>query len=192
MRRSLFALPLISVLSVAAACDDSTGPDITPILVADTVLIASPIAGNEDMPNALDITGDGAGGVYGGRFTDRQADILQWDFAIRFRDGKLALLPPGALKIVSAASITPALEGQTFAGLEQAPSQSVFVDDEPVFLTEGAVYAARSRNALSAFGSTCPQFAKIEAIDVDLATGRVTLGILTNERCGDPRLVPVE
>jgi hypothetical protein len=61
-----------------------------------------------------------------------------------------------------------------------------------VVLTEGAVYAARSRNAISAFGSSCPQFAKIKAVDVDLATGRVQLGILTNERCGDPRLVPVD
>lgn len=192
MRRFLIAIPLISALSIVAACDDSTGPQVTPILVGDTVLIAAPIAGNEELPNALDITGDGAGGVYGGRFTDRQSDVLQWDFAIRVRDGKLALLPPGALEILSAASITRALEGQTFAGLKEAPSQSQFVDDEPVVLTQGAVYAARSRNALSAFGSTCPQFAKIEAIEVNQVTGRVRLGILTNERCGDPRLVPVE
>jgi hypothetical protein len=178
---------------LAAACgEDSTGFDITPILVADTFVIAAPIAGNEEMPNAMDITGDGAGGVYGGRFTDRPGDILQWDFAIRLRDGQLALLPPGALSISSGAAITPALQGQTFEGLEQVPSLSTFISDQPVVLTEGSVYAARSRNAVSAFGSTCPQFAKIKAIDVDLATGRVELGVLTNERCGDPRLVPVE
>lgn len=194
MRRFLIALPLISALSIAAACDDSTGPQFTPILVGDTVVIAAPIPGNEDLPNALDITGDGAGGVYGGRFTDRQSDVLQWDFAIRYSDGKLALLPPSAppLRITSAASLTRALEGQTFAGLEQVPSLNQFVDDEPVLLTQGAVYAARSRNAISAYGSTCPQFAKIEAIEVDQVTGRVRLGIVTNERCGDPRLVPVE
>lgn len=193
MRRFLFGLPFLSALLFAAACGDSTGPDITPILVGDTVMIAAPeIAGNENLPNALDITGDGAGGVFGGRFTDRPGDILQWDFAIRVRNGQLALLPPGALTISSAASITAALQGQTFEGLQQAPSQSLFIDDEPVVLTEGAVYAARSRNAISAFGTVCPQFAKIKAIDVDLATGRVELGIITNERCGDPRLVPVE
>jgi hypothetical protein len=199
VRRFLIALPLISALAIAAACDDSTGPQYLPILVGDTVEIAAPIDGNaapidgnEELPNALDITGDGAGGVYGGRFTDRQADVLQWDFAIRFREGKLALLPPGALDILSAASLTRALEGQTFTGLEQAPSQSQFVDDEPVFLIQGAIYAARSRNAVSAFGTTCPQFAKIEAIEVDQVTGRARLGIVTNERCGDPRLVPVE
>lgn len=199
MRRALLVVPVLATLILAAGCGDSTGASITPILVGDTVVIGAPvddngdpIAGNEDTPNAIDITGDGAGGVFGGRFTDSPADALQWDFALRIRDGQLALLPAAALDIQSRAALTQALQGQTFEGLREAPGQSSFITTEPIVLTEGAVYAARSRDAVSAFGTTCPQFAKIKALDVDLTTGRAEIAIMTNERCGDPRLVPTE
>ncbi len=193
MRRALLALPVLSILLLAAGCGDSTGVSITPILVGDTVTIGAPtVPGNDEIPSAIDITGDGAGGVFGGRFPERPADALQWDFALRVRDGQLALLPAAVFTIGSRAALTPALQGQTFEGLREAPGQSAFITNEAVVLTEGAVYAARSRDAVSAFGTTCPQFAKIKAIEVNQTTGRVTLGILTNERCGDPRLVPTE
>src|SRR5690554_1703483 len=97
VRRALLAVPVLSTLLLAAGCGDSTGVSITPILVADTVVIGAPIdangdpiAGNENTPNALDVTGDGAGRIVGGRFTDRSGDALQWDFALRFREGQLA------------------------------------------------------------------------------------------------------
>lgn len=198
MSRALLVVSVVSTFILAAGCSDATGVDVTPILVGDTVVIGAPgVAGNENFPNALDITGNGEGGVIGGRFTDSSADALQWDFALRVCDGEyvvcdgqFALLPQAALTIASRAAITEALPGQTFEGLQEAPSPSTFVTEEPVVLTEGAIHAARSRDAISAFGTSCPQFAKIKVIDVDSLTGRVELAILTNERCGDPRLVP--
>lgn len=192
-RNSLFILVPITAAFIAG-CGDSSGLDLTPRLVAGTAIVAAPIAGNEELPTALDVTADGAGGIFGGRFPERVADAEAWDFAVRIRDGQLVLIPARGIGVESSAqlraSITRALSGETFAGLREAPGQSTFVSDSAVVLTEGAVYVARSRDVISRFGSACPQYAKLSPLDVDVETGRATIDIVTNVGCADPRLVP--
>lgn len=191
MGRILAILALLAGASLVG-CDDPTGFNLTPILVGDTVLIAAPtVAGNEDLPQALDITGDGAGGVVGGRFPERSADALQWDFLLRVEEGQLVLVPARVIGVPSRAAMTQPLPGETFEDLREAPGQSTFTSTESIPLVEGQVYAARSRDLFNAFGQECPQFAKIKPLEVDVATGRARFAILTNERCGDPRLAPV-
>jgi hypothetical protein len=178
-----------SFLVVLAACEDPNAFRIDPILVASTVEVAAPLPGNEALPTALDVTGDGAGGVRGGRFPERPSDALEWDFLVRVRNGEIVLVPGRAIGLDSRAALTPPLIGETLESLREAPAQRTFVMDSAIVMRVGQVYAARSREA---FGFVCPgpQFSKFEAVEVDPAAGRLRLMIVTNERCGDPRLVP--
>ncbi len=168
-------------------CSDSTGLDFAPILVSDTVLLA--VAPNSELPTALDVTADGLGGIHGGRFPGRPADALQWALVVRNREGPITLLPARALGISSGAAITPAITGQTFEGLREAPGASTFVLTEPVVMQVGSVYVIRSREISGTLGLTCIQYAKVQPLEVDRAAGTLRLRIVTNEQCGDPRLV---
>lgn len=185
--RYLAVLGTLGSLVLTAACDDSTGFRIDPLLTTDTVEIAAPTAQNADLPTALDVTVMGVG-IRGGRFPERASDAGEWDFALRVRGGELVLLPARALGLESRASITRALPNQTFDSLVEAPGSSSFVSDSAVVLREGSVYAARSRATRSDFGGACEQYAKLQPLTVDRALARVRLQITTNERCGDPRL----
>ena len=180
--------PAIAALITLTGCD-STDFDLSPVMVSDTVLVAAPIAGNEALPTALDVSTDGAGGIWGGRFPERSVDALQWDFAVRIRDGQVALVPQGALGVQSGAALTPALVGETLEGLREAPGQTTFIATEAVTMETGRVYAARTRNALPVFGSGCTQFSKISPLEIDQSAGRVRIAVTTNQRCNDPRLV---
>ena len=174
---------------VLAACGDE-GFDLSPLLVSDTFDLAAPtFPANEGLPTALDIKGDGLGGIFGGRFPERPAHALEWDFLVRVREGQVVLVPPGAVGVSSRASITRALPGETLEGLREAPGQSTFIADSAVALQQGGVYVARSRASVDQFGGECSQYAKLSPLEVNAATGRTRIAITTNERCSDPRLV---
>lgn len=193
MRRFLAPLPL-AVLALLTACEDDQFR-IDPLLTTDTVTIAAPQAGST-LPSALDVTAAG-GVIQGGRFPEQVRDAEQFDLVLRRRDGQLAFVPAGVLGLrdlrgdTSRAGITQPLNGQTFAGLEEAPERNAFVTDRPVPVQQGAVYAVRSRVVSCGF-SGGEQYAKLQPLDVEPATGTVTLQITTNERCQDTRLVEPE
>jgi hypothetical protein len=185
--------PAALVAVTLAACRDSTGFELHPLLVTDTVLVAAPLPHNSGLPTALDVTSDGFGGVNGGRFPERSGDALEWDFVPRIRGGELVLIPARGVGVVeSRAALTPPIPGETFAGLREAPGQGSFVTDSPIAMRVGNVYAARSREAAGGFFGTCVQFAKLEPLAVDAASGHLRILITTNERCGDPRLAPID
>lgn len=191
--RSVKTLPLgmlAAMVIVAAGCDDSTGLDVNPVLVSDTLTIAAPIPQNLGRPSAVDLSGDGGFGIMGPRFPEQVADALRWDLTLRLRDGTLFLMPPGAIGDASSrAAITPAIAGQTFEGLREIPGQSTFRTDTAIALQVGPVYAARTR-VLNSFG--CIQFSKIRALALDPVAATAHLEVVTNEQCSDPRLVAVD
>lgn len=189
LRNSLVAF-LFLAAAFAAGCDDGTGFDFRPILVDDTVIVAAPIPQTAGLPTALDITSDGFGGVYGGRFPERPRDALEWDFLVRIEDGEIVLVPGVAAGIpTSRSAITPPIEGETFESLRETPGQSTFRSDTAIAMVEGAVYAARSR---ASTGSGCNQFAKMEPLRVDVENGILEIQLVTNQLCGDLRLVPLD
>jgi hypothetical protein len=184
-----FAVFALVGSALLTACGDSTGFRIDPVLVTDTVEIATPTSQNVDLPTALDITSpDNGATIRGGRFPEQASDAGEFDFALRARGGELVLVPAGALGLQSRASITRALPNTTFAGLVEAPGRTSFVSDSAVALQVGSVYAARSRLISGGFGGSCEQFAKLQPLAIDPALGRVRLLITTNARCSDPRL----
>jgi hypothetical protein len=191
--RWIASLGLSVVLVASGGCDDSTGLDFDPVLVSDTTTVAAPIPQNASLPTALDVTSDGAFGIHGGRFPELIRDALEWDFAVRLEGGQLVLIPAQGIGVTnSRAALTPPIPGAVFEELREAPGQSTFSVDSAIVMQEGAVYVARSRETVNAFGVGCIQFSKIQPLDVDVAAGRVHLRMVTNERCGDPRLVTVD
>lgn len=184
----ILALALLGAI-VAAGCDDSTGLDITPILVSDTVTIAAPTPQNEGRPTAMDISGDGAFGIGGPRFPEEISDALAWDLTLRLVDGQLYLLPQGAVGIAgSRAAITPPIVGQTFEGMREIPGQSTFRTDSAVAIQPGLLFAVRSRDV----GFGCVQFAKLQPLIVDVVAATAHFRVVTNEQCSDPRLSMVD
>ena len=190
MSRNTLGTLILGTCLAFAGCDDSTF-DLSPILTSDTVWLATPERpGNDTIPTALDVTSNGAGGLWGGRFPERVSDALAWDFLVRIRDGQMVLMPPGVLGLASRASITAAIPGETLEGLREAPGQSSFISDDVVPMQKGSVYVARSRDSADQFGGSCAQYAKLSPVEIDAAAGRVRIALTTNERCSDPRLVP--
>ncbi len=182
--RHIAALAVIA-LSLTA-CDDPNFR-IDPLLATDTVEVFAPTADNAGRPTALDVTSFQLF-IHGPRFPERAAEAELWDFAVRIREGQLTLVPASVLGLTSRAAIAGPLVGETFGGLREAPVPAAFVMTEPVVMRVGEVYAARSRDTGAGYGA-CNQYAKFQPLEVDVATGRLRLQIITNERCGDLRLV---
>jgi hypothetical protein len=190
--KRLAAGALATACVIAAGCDDGTGFDFPTVLVEDTVVVAAPLPQNDDLPTALDImSNDDSGDVGGGRFPEWSRDALRWDFLVRVEDGELVLLPDSAAGVGgTGAALTPPIEDATFETLLEVPGPSSFVRSDGVAMVVGAVYAARSRVVNPATG--CFQYAKLEPLQVDVEEGLLEVQIVTNQRCGDGRLVPPE
>lgn len=176
----------LGAFALLAGCDDSTGFEINPLLVTDTVEVFAPIPANADRPSALDISSCNTA-IRGARFPDRAADATEFDFAVRQRGGELVFVPASVLGLTSRASITPPLQNQTFESLVEAPAAGEFVSDSTVAIRPGGIYAARSRDVSCGFGGGT-QYAKLQVLSVDPAAGIVRLRVVTNERFNDLRL----
>lgn len=185
MRRTSY-LPLFLTIFLAAACEDTSGFRVDPLISNDTIEVAAPTSGTS-LPTAIDVTATG-GRIGGGRFPERQIDAERWDVAIRVRNGALVFVPSSALGLGNTAGITEALAGRTFDSVIEAPGSGSFVTDREVVIQEGAVYVVRSRSVPCGFGATS-LYAKIQPLEVSPEEERVRLQITTNEVCGDPRLV---
>lgn len=113
-----------------------------------------------------------------------------WDLALDTREGDLVILPPGALGVDSRARIAP-LDGLALADVQEAPSDSaVYVSAGAVPVRSGTVYVVRTGQRTGSFGSRCVYYAKMEAVDIDVAEGRLRFRHVTNPVCNDRRLVP--
>jgi hypothetical protein len=185
---------LLAAAAVFAGCNDPAAFRIDPILLTDTVTVAAPLPQNAALPTAVDITGDGLGNIRGGRFPERSRDALEWDFGVRVQGGELVLIPARGLGAEgSRAALSQALVGETFEGLREAPPARELTMDQPVVMRVGQVYGARSREFLGMMlGGGCFQYAKFQPLEVNVAAGLLRIQIVTNERCGDPRLVRVD
>lgn len=113
-----------------------------------------------------------------------------WDMALDTQGGSLVLLPPGALGVDSRARIAP-LDGLALADVQEAPTDSmVYVTDEPVVVRTGTVYVVRTGQRPGSFGRRCVYYAKMEAVEIDVAGGSLVFRHVTNPLCNDRRLIP--
>ncbi|HET8654241.1 MAG TPA: hypothetical protein VFL93_01815 [Longimicrobiaceae bacterium] len=189
--RSFLAILLLIVVAPLAACNDSVFLQ-PPALLADTLVLAVP-APDDTLPSAIDVSSMALGSGFG-RFPERAADAQEWDLTVRKQGDSLVFVPAGTLGIlaptgaVSRAGITQAMN-RSFGQVIEAPGNSSFDDSTAVAIEQGAVYVARSRSSLNVYGGSCENYAKLQPLAVDPTLGRVTLYVVTNTNCGDPRLV---
>ncbi len=114
----------------------------------------------------------------------------QWDVVLDHRDGRLVLMPPGAIGILSNARVA-VFPGMTFDDVRKAPSDTAaYVSDQPVPVEFGTVYVVRTHRDRDQFGLSCLFYAKLEPIEIDVAAGTLTFVFDSNPLCNDLDLVP--
>lgn len=168
--------------AATAACGDDPF-QITWISTPDTTVIYSLARPELGLPSAFD-------------FLDRDRFVVEapgstdaWDVALDTRDGRLALVPPGALGIVSEARIT-VIADVSFEDVQEAPADTtLYTARDPVFLALGNVYVVRTRLQSSRFG-VCVFYAKLEPLIVDTELEAVHFVFDNNPRCEDRSLQP--
>ena len=113
-----------------------------------------------------------------------------WDMAVDTRGGQIVMLPPGALGVKSEARIA-AMPGETFQGLEEAPSDTLlYTATEAVPATTGMVYVFRTERYSGSFGTRCVSYGKLEPLEVDPVAGTLVFMFDVSPVCNDRRLVP--
>ena len=114
----------------------------------------------------------------------------QWDILLDHRDGRLVLMPPGAIGILSSAKIA-VFPGMTFNDVRKAPRDTAdYVSDQPVSLEAGTVYVVQTHRDRDRFGLSCLFYAKLEPIEIDEAAGTLTFVFDSNPLCNDLDLIP--
>ncbi|MBI4540335.1 MAG: hypothetical protein HY704_12600 [Gemmatimonadetes bacterium] len=170
-----------AVLSLAA-CDDDFF-DFRWTASPDTAVIYSLARPELGPPSAFDFLARQPVRIEAPTATGR------WDVALDTRDGRLELLPPGALGVQSMARIL-LLADTSFDAVNEAPGDSSrYVADRPLPLRSGAVYVVRTHEEIS-FGQRCPHYGKFTPVAVDEVAGTLRFLFDVNPFCSDRRLVP--
>ena len=179
-------LPL--AVLIFAACDDPFGPAIWSA-VPDTVQIYS--ASRPEfigLPSTVDITLTPVGLLP----IESPAITGNWDFALADNAGGLAIVPAAAFAGLQSRARVGYVDDQTFDELTVAPRDTAEFSAVPVQLQTGGVYVVRSRRASCGGVSSGYRYAKLRAIDVDVAAGTFRFEIVRNPYCDDRSFVPPE
>lgn len=181
-------LALCMIVLSTGACDDPFGPR-TWSAVPDTLEVWSASRVElQGRPAALDLAGEPPFPLE----IESAAAIGAWDVVLMDGTEGLALAPasyfPGHAS--SRAAIT-VLTNTSFTELRQAPGDSMLYSREPVALSGDVVYVVRTRAALCADGTgTGVHYAKLRAIEIDVAAGRARVETVNNPYCADRSLIP--
>lgn len=176
---SVAAFLFLSGITVACGSDPFT---ITWVATPDTAVLYSLARPELGLPSAF--------GFYGRAriVVEAPGTSSAWDMALDTRDGRLALVPPGALNIVNEARIT-VIEGASFDDVTEAPADTtLYTATGPAFLELGNVYVVKTRKQSTTFGF-CSLYAKLEPLVVDPEVGSFTFVFDFNPRCEDRKLV---
>jgi hypothetical protein len=180
IRRVLFLATLCLPLPLyTAGCDDPFADEL--VIGVDTFRLAAPTVDSVRLGSAIDLPN---GNTI--RFPERPADALQWDFALRLRDGQLFFHPVGN----NSSGYRGARIGESsrdYDDLEDAPDRGSAYDTVDVQLRTGGTYVAQSRQWSNGV-EVCTTFAKFKALEVTPAAGTARFALSTNALCSDRRL----
>ena len=113
-----------------------------------------------------------------------------WDMAVDTRDGRIVMLPPGALGVESAAGIA-SVPGLPFEEVLEAPiDTAAYATDRAVPVEVGTIYVIRTSRSLGAFRTRCVYYGKIEPLAVDAVAGTFRFKYDVSPVCNDRRLIP--
>ncbi len=112
-----------------------------------------------------------------------------WDLALDTRGGEFVFLLPEVLGIPSEARILE-LPGLSFAEVREAPADTTtYTADEAVTVRSGSVYVIRTHVGSDQFGFDCLFYAKMEALELDVAGGSLLFVYDANPLCNDRDLI---
>ena len=179
-RRVLFIATLCLPLPLyAGACEDPFGEDL--ILQSDTVRLAAPTVDSSRIGSAVDLAN--ANLV---RFPERPVDALQWDLALRLRDGELFLRPiPTNSNGFLGARIGEST--RAYDDVSEAPDRGSAYDTVEVRVETGRTYVTQSRQWSNGV-ELCRSFSKLKAVETSPALGTARFAVTTNRLCSDRRL----
>lgn len=183
------ALAVAACLVVGSVALAACGADpykINWVVSPDTVVLYSLAHPNLNLVSAMD-------------FYNRQrlrvedpAASGNWDVAIDTRAGKMVLVAPGALGMVSKARIVR-IEGVNFDDVVMAPADTtLYTEKQPLPLVMGSVYVVRSRKQLGGYGTTCVYYAKMAPVEIDSEAGSIRFVFDSSPVCNDRNLVPTD
>lgn len=178
---------LATVLTVGAVGTASCGDDPYAIdwtVDPDTVVLYALSRPQMNLPSGFDFYNRVSVVVEGANATG------QWDMAVDSRDGKIVLLPPGALGVSSKAQVAP-LAGRTFDEVVKAPADTaLYIARAPVPVELGTVYVWRSRQNYGYYGTSCVYYSKMEPLAMDPAGGTLTFVYDSSPACNNRSLIP--
>lgn len=113
-----------------------------------------------------------------------------WDLAVDTREGRIVVLPPGALGVSSRAGIAR-LPGTTFEDAVEAPADTAsYTTDRAVDVEIGTVYVIRTGQRAGAFGTRCVYYGKFQPLAADAVGGTLEFKYDVSPVCNDRRLIP--
>ena len=113
-----------------------------------------------------------------------------WDMAVDTRDGKIVLLPPGALGVTSKARIA-VMAGKSFDEVTDAPADTMqYTANDPVPVALGNTYVVRTGQSIGGYGTACVYYAKLEPVNIDPIGGTLEFFFDASPVCNDRRLIP--
>ncbi len=175
------AIPVLSL--VLASCEAQDPFDIGWIQSPDTALLYSIARPELNRPSAFDFHLGVA------RIVESPNSTGLWDVVLDTRDDQLVFLLPADLGIESEARVLE-LPGQSFDDVAEAPADTTAYSREgPVALALGSVYVVRTHVGRDQFGFNCMFFGKMEALEINVATGTLLFVHDTNPLCGDRDLI---
>jgi hypothetical protein len=177
-------LPILVL--VLAACDDPFGPGAW-VAAQDTLTMYSASrAEYVGMGSALDAATEPVTVLP----IEVPGATGNWDIALIEDASGLLLAPAGTFTgLGDNRSRIAVLEGQDFATLEEAPSDTTRYSSVPVRVRTGVVYVLRTRKAQCGLTSGY-RYAKMRVISIDAARGLFSFVITRNPYCDDRSLVP--
>ena len=123
---------------------------------------------------------------------ESQTTIGNWDVALMDFEGGLALVPavyfPGHTSSRARISV---VTGTAFPDVERASSDSADYTAQPVPVRANEVYVVRSRAARCIDGTGGGvHYAKLRAIEIDVAAGRLRFETVNNPFCTQRSFIP--
>ena len=175
----LAAFALIPAALVLGACEDPFSGLGDPVLVTDSIVIASP-TGTSQGPTALDITS-------GNRLRrpELPGEAGAWDFQLRQQGNVFSLLPIPQNGTFRGSGIRAA--NRDFDQAEEAPRDRAGYTRTLFPIAVGQTYYIQSRESQAVF---CAKYGVLKVLSADPAAGTVRVVVRSNQQCDDERLVP--
>ncbi len=167
-----------------AACGGRDPFDIGWTQSPDTALIFSLARPDLNLPSAFDFHLGVAQVLESPRSTGL------WDVVLDTQGNELVLLLPEVLGIPSEARMLE-LPGLNFDEVREAPSDTTtYTKDAAIAVKSGSVYVIRTHAGSDQFGFNCLFYAKMEALEIDVAGGSLLFVYDANPLCNDRDLIP--